>query len=104
MAARTIHDSPGRAQAAATVMKALGHPLRIQIVSLLAEEERHVGAIAELLDAPPAIVSQQLRILRMAGLVETSRDEGRAVYRLAEPHLRGLLACMGRCLGNRTEE
>jgi ArsR family transcriptional regulator len=104
MTAQAIHGSTRRAEAAATVMKALGHPLRLQIVSLLAEEEQHVGAIAELLDAAPAIVSQQLRILRMAGLVETSRDEGRAVYRLAEPHLRGLLACMGRCLRVRTEE
>lgn len=95
-----IHDSGERAEAAATIMKALGHPLRIRIVSLLAKEEQHVGALAETLDAAPAIVSQQLRILRMAGLVETTRDEGRAVYRLARPHLRGLLACMGRCLGN----
>lgn len=85
-------------------MRALGHPLRLQIVSLLGAQEQHVGAIAELLEAPPAIVSQQLRILRMAGLVETTRDEGRAVYRLAQPHLRDLLACMGRCLGSRSEE
>lgn len=99
-----LHESAQHAHTAATIFKALGHPLRLQIVSLLGAGEEHVGAMAERLDAPAAIVSQQLRILRMAGLVETSRQDGLAVYRLAEPHLRDLLACMGRCIGRRNEE
>ena len=97
MPRRPIHDSIEKATELAEVLKALGHPLRLRIVSLLAERETHVNALAERLGAPQAIVSQQLRILRMSGLVEATRGAGRVQYRLAEPQLLGMLECMGKC-------
>ncbi len=79
----------------AEVMKALGHPLRLRLVILLAEGDEHVGGLAERLGIAQAIASQQLRILRMSGLVAATRDGGFAVYRLREPRLHKLLRCMG---------
>jgi ArsR family transcriptional regulator len=73
---------------------ALAHPLRLRIIALLCREETNVGALAVALDAEPAIVSQQLRILRMERLVDLDRAGGRARYRLAEPHLRELVRCV----------
>lgn len=78
----------------AEVLKALGHPLRLRVVALLAEGPAHVGALADRLGAPQPITSQQLRILRMAGLVEAKREGGQAIYRLREPRLHKLLQCM----------
>lgn len=92
-----IHDDVPRSEQLADILKALGHPLRLRIVSLLVDKEHHVNDLAELLGAPQAIVSQQLRILRMAALVEASRTNGHAYYRLAEPHLKDMLGCMSRC-------
>ncbi len=74
-----------QAEHAAEVLKAVAHPLRLQIVALLCEQELHVNALAERLDASPAIVSQQLRILRMNRLVEAEREDGLARYRIIEP-------------------
>ncbi len=65
------------------LLKAVAHPVRLCIVDEL--------------DVPQAIVSQQLRILRMTGVVEVRRQQGLAVYRLVELHLRELLKCMDRC-------
>lgn len=79
------------------MLRALAHPLRLQIVAVLCAEEVHVNALAERLAASQAVVSQQLRILRMCRLVETSRERGLAVYRLAEPRLRQLMRCMEGC-------
>jgi ArsR family transcriptional regulator len=88
-----------KAAEAAEVLKAVAHPLRLRIVALLCRGEAHVNALAERLEAPQSIVSQQLRILRMRGLVAPVRRGGRSYYRLAEPHLRQMVKCVEGCVG-----
>jgi ArsR family transcriptional regulator len=97
MALSRIVESPERALPLAEVLKALGHPLRLRIVAVLCDRPRPVNDLVTRLEAPQAIVSQQLRILRMAGLVEAVREAGFAHYRLAEPRLRDLVACLEGC-------
>ncbi len=92
-----IPDDTDRAEHCADVLKAVAHPLRLRIVAALCQGEEHVNALAERLGATQAIVSQQLRILRMHRLVEARRSDGFAWYRLLEPNLRTLVACMDRC-------
>jgi ArsR family transcriptional regulator len=86
-----------RAEQVAEVLKAVAHPLRLRIVALLCRGEHHVNGLAEALEAPQPIVSQQLRILRARGLVTAARENGFARYRLAEPALRELVCCMEKC-------
>lgn len=92
-----VADDPDKAEHAAEILKAVAHPLRLRIVALLCTEELHVNAIAERLEKSPAIVSQQLRILRMNRLVEAAREDGLATYRLVEPQLRDLVRCIAGC-------
>ena len=86
---------------ASDVLKAIAHPLRLRIVALLCERSEHVNGLAERLQVPQSIVSQQLRILRMRGLVASSRENGLSVYRLAEPNLKKVVSCMEICLSKR---
>jgi len=79
------------------VLKALAHPVRLGIVVLLSRRPVHVSDLAEALDVPAAIVSQQLRFLRMTGLVAAQRENGWATYRLVEPLLVDMVECVGRC-------
>ena len=85
------------AQRAAEIMKALGHPLRLRIIAILCASDEHVTRLAEQLDVQQSIVSQQLRVLRMQGLVEVARTNGHAYYRLGEPRLRELIRCIEGC-------
>ncbi len=78
-------------------LKALGHPIRLRIVDLLNSRAHNVGEIAGLLVVDSAIVSQQLKILRMSGLVQASRRDGHSYYSLAMPQLRNLLECLKSC-------
>ena len=80
-----------QAQLQTNLLRVLGHPLRLQLLWLLLDEELCVNGLADRLGKPQAIVSQQLRILRMTGLVESSRSHGLAVYRITEPNRRDLL-------------
>jgi len=92
-----LADSQERAGHVAEVLKAVAHPLRIRIVALLCRGDEHVNALAEKLGVPQPIVSQQLRILRLKGLVVAARENGFARYRLREAHLLDLVCCMEKC-------
>jgi len=81
------------------VLKAIAHPMRLRIVAMLCNQEQHVSALSETLGVNQAIVSQQLRILRMSGLVEATRQDGFAVYRITEPRIKTLIQCVEKCCG-----
>jgi len=79
------------------MLKALGHPVRLRIIALLCGSDFNVSELAERLGLAQAVISQQLRILRMSRLVEVRRENGFALYSLGEPSLRRLIDCMQSC-------
>ena len=62
----------------ADLFKAMAHPARVRVLEVLAEGERSVGEIQPLVGIELSHLSQQLAVLRRAGLV-TSRKEGSSV-------------------------
>ena len=78
-------------QAKAEFFKSLGHPARIRILELLAEGDRAVHELLVAITIEPSNLSQQLSVLRMAGLVEQRREGGQVIYSLALPEVRDLL-------------
>jgi DNA-binding transcriptional ArsR family regulator len=68
-----------KARKATEFLKALAHENRLMILCLLAESERSVTELEELLALNQATVSQQLARLRHEGIVDTRRD-GRTIY------------------------
>jgi DNA-binding transcriptional ArsR family regulator len=93
----TIVDDERAASQVADILKAIAHPLRVRIIALLIAGPQHVNGLAERLDTKQAVISQQLRILRMRGLVTAERDGPYSHYSLAEPNLISLVRCMERC-------
>jgi DNA-binding transcriptional ArsR family regulator len=63
----------------AEMFRALSHPARIRILEALARGERSVGEMQPEIGIELSHLSQQLAILRRAGLV-TTRKEGQSVY------------------------
>lgn len=71
-----------RAATTADAFNAIAEPRRREIVDLLADGERSVGELVELLDLAQPHVSRHLRVLREVGVVDV-RPEGRErLYRL----------------------
>jgi DNA-binding transcriptional ArsR family regulator len=93
----SLAEERPRAQHLADILKALAHPVRLRIVAALCEGAESVIGLAERLDIKQAIVSQQLRILRMSHLVSATRENGFSRYGLAEPRLRDLVRCLDGC-------
>ena len=82
MAHRELKD-PLYAQFA-RIGHALGSPVRIELLDLLAQGEKTVEALADHSASSVKNVSAHLRVLRQARLVETRRDGTYIYYRLAD--------------------
>ncbi|NJN18819.1 MAG: winged helix-turn-helix transcriptional regulator [Oscillochloris sp.] len=66
------------------IMDALGHQTRREILALLRDSPRTVGAIAEQLPISRPAVSKHLRQLEQAGLVEHVSRGTRNIFRLRQ--------------------
>jgi len=69
---------------AAGLMKALGNESRLMILCLLADGERSVGDLNEVVPLSQSALSQQLARLRQQGLVRTRRESQTIYYSLAD--------------------
>ena len=75
----------------ALAFKALGHPMRLQLVVGLLDQECNVKHMTECLGVAQATVSQQLAVLRAAGVVTHERKGNQVCYRVTRPWLRQLV-------------
>ena len=75
----------------AEFFKNLGNPLRIRILELLTEGEHSVAEMLEKLEVEQSHLSQQLGVLRRAGLVVDRRESQRVIYALTDDRVADLL-------------
>jgi DNA-binding transcriptional ArsR family regulator len=68
----------------AEILKALAHPVRLQILDILRDSEQCVCHIEAVLKLRQAYISQQLMTLRKAGLVADRKDGLRVYYRITD--------------------
>lgn len=71
----------------AKLFRILSHPARLDLLACLREGEACVCHLEAALGLRQAYISQQLAILRQAGLVQDRREGLNIYYRLAEPRL-----------------
>ncbi|WP_168627672.1 metalloregulator ArsR/SmtB family transcription factor [Cryobacterium sp. BB307] len=76
----------------AELFKALAHPVRVRALEQLVQGERSVGDLADSIDAELTQLSQQLAVLRRAGVVVTRRDGNTIYYSVRDPRIAELLA------------
>ncbi len=74
-----------------TLFKALAHPGRIAILDVLRNGEQCVCHIEAHLGFRQAYISQQLAVLREAGLIQDQRDGWNIYYRVIRPEVYALV-------------
>jgi ArsR family transcriptional regulator, arsenate/arsenite/antimonite-responsive transcriptional repressor len=85
-------------QAKAELFRTLGHPVRIRVLELLQDRPRAVHELLGAIDVEPSNMSQQLAVLRRAGMVTSSRDGATVLYTLSTPDVAELLQAARRLL------
>ncbi len=89
----------------AQLFKALGHPVRVRALEVLAEgDEYSVGDLAAVVGVESPHLSQQLAILRRAGLVVSRRAATTVYYSVKDPLVVELLAVARQLLISGLEE
>lgn len=84
----------------ADFFKALAHPLRIRILELLAEGDKNVNEIQNLIGSEGSAVSQQLTVLRAKNIVYGTKDGNRVIYSLRDPMIVELLSVAKQIFNN----
>lgn len=87
-------------QAKAEFFRTLGHPARIRVLELLSERDHAVHELLEEIDIEPSSLSQQLAVLRRAGLVTQRREGGTVMYAIAVPEVNDLLLAARKVLAS----
>ncbi len=88
---------PALLDRAASVIKCLGHPLRLSLLDAMESGEATVSELQARTGASQAMVSQQLATLRGHGVVTTRRAGSFVRYSIAEPKVHPILACIRGC-------
>jgi DNA-binding transcriptional ArsR family regulator len=81
-----------KARKASDFLKALSHENRLLLLCLLAEGERSVTELENILSLRQPTVSQQLARLRFDGMVTTRRDGKTIYYSLANDDVRQVIS------------
>jgi ArsR family transcriptional regulator len=78
----------------AECMRALGHPMRLKIVKGLSNNECNVTQIQQNLGIPQSTISQHLKILKNAGIIESRREGTMVCYKVLDHWVKELVASM----------
>ena len=82
----------------ADVIKALGHPLRIQLVDFLHDKEQSVTEIIRHFKVDASVISRQLAILKRAGILASRKSGLNVYYHVAMPQVPDFLRYLARSI------
>lgn len=88
----------------AQIIKAMAHPSRLMILDALAEGEKCVNELQQLVGSDMSTVSKHLAVLRAAGIVEDRKQGLNVFYRLRVPCLMDFLSCVEAVMAERVRE
>ncbi len=91
-------------QLEAEVFRLLGHPTRMRLVELLRGGERTVGDLRAAMESESSGTSQQLNLLRKAGVLSSRKDGTSVYYRVRDPRILEILDLARQILTSQLEE
>ena len=90
--------------AKANVFKALGHPIRLQIIENLEQGELCVCELTALFDVDMSTVSKHLTILKNVGLIQPEKRGKQIFYSLKVPCIMKFVQCINDVIKNQAAE
>ena len=73
------------------ILKAVAHPMRLQIVNILMSGECPVWMLVKMLGAKQSLTSQQLGKLKTSGIVKSRRNGNVVFYSLKEGSTKAII-------------
>jgi DNA-binding transcriptional ArsR family regulator len=89
-----LGELQSRAKRATGLLKAMSNPVRLLVLCQLAEGEKSVGELEQVVDVSQSALSQHLALLRSRGIVASRRAGQTIFYSLAGKEAPALLAAL----------
>ena len=83
--------SPKKLAKIVALVKAVAHPMRLQIVDILMSGEQSVGNLVKMLKAKQSLTSQQLIMLKNVGIVKSRREANVVFYFMGNDSVRKIM-------------
>lgn len=87
----------------AQIIKAMGHPSRLMMIDALAEGEKCVADLQQIVGSDMSTVSKHLSVLRNAGLVDDRKQGLQVFYSLRVPCIINFFGCVEAVMDQRTQ-
>lgn len=85
-------------ESAASMLKAIAHPMRVAIIKLLEEgEKKTVTEIHNILNIEQSTTSHHLGILKDKGVLASKRAGKNTYYFLKHDSLKNIITCVSKC-------
>jgi len=98
MQSSSLYLEKEKLEKAAYILKAIGHPVRLAVVSILNENERlSVKEMCEELACEQSLLSHHLTNMRIKGLLKAEKEGQNVYYSLREKNLAGIIDCIAKC-------
>ena len=85
-------------------LRALAHPLRLEVVHLLGSREISFGELLVQMEISKTKLSQHLAVLRRSRIVAARRDAARIFYRLTHPEIQAACDAVSHVLSRHLAE
>lgn len=72
-------------------LKVCGHPLRLKILCLIEKQDACVSDLWQCLSQPQPVISQHLAVLKDKGIVESTTEGNKRIYRITDAFVRGII-------------
>lgn len=87
-----------RYKMAAEAMKAIAHPDRLRIISILRDGEMSVSDIQEALQMKQSITSQNLARMKSKGILDSCKEGNVVYYSIKNREVLKIIGCIESCL------
>lgn len=98
MLVEVLNFEPEKLEKAAYILKAIAHPVRIQIIALLNENKRmNVSELLEIIGIDQGLLSHHLINMKDKGILGCEREGKNIYYFIKETAIVGVLDCIRKC-------
>ncbi len=98
MQTTTLYLEKEKLEKAAYILKTVGHPIRLAVVSILSEKDKlSVSELGEALACEQSLLSHHLTNMRIKGLLSADKEGQNVYYSLREKNLAGIIDCIAKC-------
>ncbi|MFY0652125.1 MAG: winged helix-turn-helix transcriptional regulator [Cyclobacteriaceae bacterium] len=82
----------------AYVLKTIGHPVRLKIISLLSSyKQLTVNELCEKCEVEQSLISHHLNNMKLKGILKSYRDGKNIYYSIALDEVLHVIECMSKC-------